>query len=64
MRKSELNEIIENKIIELDDSQNMKEFLIKILNIERQNTMYSRPQYTRDYINYATDLSGKEGDMD
>ena len=64
MRKSELNEIIENKIIELDDSQSMKEFLIKILNIERQNTVYSKPQYTKDYIYYATELSGKEGDID
>ncbi|MCK5724750.1 MAG: hypothetical protein KAI84_19605 [Gammaproteobacteria bacterium] len=63
MRKSELNEIIENKIIELDDSQSMKEFLIKILNIERQNTVYSKPQYTKDYINLATDLSRKEGDI-
>ena len=64
MRKSELNEMIEKKIMELDDSQSMKEFIIKILNTERENTVYSRPQYTNDYIYYATELSGKEGDMD
>ncbi|MHA1482280.1 MAG: hypothetical protein ACTSQA_02440 [Candidatus Heimdallarchaeaceae archaeon] len=63
MRKSELNKMIEKKIMELDDSQSMKEFLIKILNIERQNTVYSKPQYTKDYINLATDLSRKEGDI-
>lgn len=63
MRKSELNEMIEKKIMELDDSQSMKEFLIKILNIERQNAVYSKPQYTKDYINLATDLSRKEGDI-
>lgn len=60
MRKTELNEIIKKKILELNDTESMKEFLIEILDIERQNVVYSKPQYTKDYINLATDLSNNE----
>ncbi len=60
MRKTELNEIIKKKICELDDSESMKDFLIEILDIERQNIVYSKPQYTKDYIYYATEFSKKE----
>ncbi|MCG7849266.1 MAG: hypothetical protein MIO93_08830 [ANME-2 cluster archaeon] len=60
MRKTELNEIIREKICNLEDSDSMKDFLIEIIDIERQNVVYSKPQYTKDYIDFATKLSKKE----
>lgn len=60
MRKTELNEIIKKKVCELDDSQNMKNFLLEILDIERQNVVYSKTQYTKDYLYFATEFSKKD----
>lgn len=60
MRKTELNEIIKKKIMELNDSENMKEFLFEILNVEIQNIEYIKAQYTKDYIESATRFSNKE----
>ena len=60
MRKTELNEIIKKKICELDDSESMKDFLIEILDIERVKIVYSKPQYTKEYIYHATEYSKKE----
>ena len=60
MRKTELNEIIKKKIFELNDSESMKDFLIEILDVERQNVVYSKPMYTKDYIYLATEFSNKE----
>ena len=60
MKKTELNDIIMNKIDKLDDSQSMKDFIIGILNMERHNVVYARPQYTKEYIDLATKYSKKE----
>ena len=60
MKKTELNDIIMNKIDKLDDSQSMKDFIIGILNMERYNVIYARPQYTKEYVDHATKYSNKE----
>ena len=60
MKKNELNDIIKNKIDKLDDSQSMKDFIIGILNMERYNVVYAKPQYTKEYIDLATKYSKKE----
>lgn len=60
MKKTELNDIIMNKIDKLDDSQSMKDFIIGILNMERYNVVYAKPQYTKEYIDLATKYSKKE----
>jgi len=60
MKKTELNKIIREKIDELDDTEPMKEFLITILDLERQYIVYQRKQYTKDYIKHATDYSNQQ----
>jgi len=60
LKKSELNKIIREKIDEIDDSEAMKEFLITILDLERQYIVYQRKQYTKDYIKHVTHFSKKQ----
>lgn len=60
MKKTELNDIIMNKIDKLNDSQSMKNFIIRVLDIERYNVVYAKPQYTKEYVDLATNYSNKE----
>ncbi len=61
MRRTELNEIIRDKIASMDESPQMKAFLLDILEFERQNLHAARPQYSKVYLARATDYSKKEG---
>ncbi len=60
MRKTELNNIITNKIDGLEESDQMKEFLYTILHMERKREDYTEKEYLNELISLATRLSEKE----
>ena len=64
MRKTELNEIIKGKIVNLKESENMKQFLFSILHMERHRTQYTQSEYMTELISLAKDLSQKEKETD
>lgn len=51
LKKTELNEIIREKISIINDSDDMKNFLIEILEFERTNFMFEKTHYTKEYEN-------------
>ena len=60
MRKTELNNIITNKIDGLEESDEMKEYLYTILYIERKCGDYTKKEHVNELISLATRLSEKE----
>ena len=62
MKKSELNVIITKKIDSLDETEHMKEFLYKILSLEKRNVGYPEARSIKDFTANAIDFSKKELD--
>ncbi len=62
MKKSELNVIITRKIESLDETEHMKEFLYKVLTLEKSNIGYPEEKYIKGFTSSAIDLSKKELD--
>ncbi len=60
MKKNEINEIIRKKILELDESDQMKEFLLEIIMSELKNLDAARAKYTQEYTELAMELSKGE----
>lgn len=61
MKKKELSEIIMEKIKQLDESENMKDFILKVLEKERYNIEYPKQNYLKDFEELATHYSNREG---
>lgn len=62
MKKSELNVIITKKIESLDETEHMKEFLYKVLSLEKRNIGYAEAKSIKDFTSDAIDFSKKELD--
>ncbi|WP_094227161.1 hypothetical protein [Methanolobus psychrotolerans] len=62
MKKSELNVIITRKIESLDETEHMKEFLYKVLTLEKSNIGSPEDKYIKSFTSSAIDFSKKELD--
>ena len=57
MRKTELNKIIREKIMKLEETDQMKAFLLEVIETELRNLNMVKARYTRDYLDAAIKLS-------
>jgi hypothetical protein len=60
MKKSELNVIITKEIESLEETDQMKEFLYKVLALEKRNIGYPDSKSIKDFTSNAIDFSRKE----
>ena len=57
MKKTEVNEIIKERILGLKDTEQMKAFLLEIIESELRNLNMPKARYTRDFMDAAARLS-------
>lgn len=55
MRHIEINNIIKDKILELDETEDMKAFLIDVIESELRNLDAPRARYMQEYIRMVID---------
>lgn len=60
MRKSELNQIIREKIMNSDESDEIKGYLLEVLENELKNLYAARGRFSNDYMESADKRSGEE----
>jgi hypothetical protein len=54
MKNAELNRIIREKILSLKETEQMKAFLLDVMDTELRNLNMARARYTKDYLQSAT----------
>ena len=60
MKKHEMNEIIREKISDIKESEQMKAFLLEVVETELLNLNMTKARYTREYLDGAVKLSSIE----
>ncbi|MCM1986818.1 hypothetical protein [Methanococcoides seepicolus] len=60
MKKFEINQLIQKKVNDSDESDIMKNFILEILDLERRNVEYPQNKYVKDFTTMAGDYSNKE----
>jgi len=53
MRKTEMNKLIREKIMQLNDTDQMKSFLLGVIETELRNLNIVKARYTKDYLESA-----------
>ena len=57
MKKHEMNDMIKEKIMNLKESDQMKSFLLEVIETELSNLTMNKGHYTKEYSDAAAKLS-------
>ena len=60
MRKTEMNKIIREKVMGLNETDQMKAFLLEVVEGELRNLNMVKARYGRDYLEAAIKFSNSE----